>query len=95
MGDIVAPLLGQARSLKEGQDLKGAYQIYAEVLTKEPGNKEAITQMNEIRGTLEEKAKKKKNVYEPYDLNTPAIVDINEIQKLLPHRQPFLLIQGN
>lgn len=58
LNDIVAPLLGQARSLKEGQDLKGAYQVYAEILKKEPTNSEAISEMNEIRAILEEKAKK-------------------------------------
>ncbi len=58
LNDLVAPLLGQARSLKEGQDLKGAYQIYAEVLKKEPSNTEAITEMGDIRSSLDEKAKK-------------------------------------
>ena len=30
--DIIAPLLGKARSLLEGQDLKGAYEHYAKIL---------------------------------------------------------------
>jgi pSer/pThr/pTyr-binding forkhead associated (FHA) protein len=58
LNDIIAPLLGQARSLKEGQDLKGAYQIYSEILRKEPSNSEAITEMGEIRNILDDRAKK-------------------------------------
>ncbi|MFZ4712706.1 MAG: FHA domain-containing protein [Bacteriovoracaceae bacterium] len=58
LNDLVAPLLGQARSLKEGQDLKGAYQIYSEVLKKEPSNSEAITEMGDIRNVLDDRAKK-------------------------------------
>jgi pSer/pThr/pTyr-binding forkhead associated (FHA) protein/tetratricopeptide (TPR) repeat protein len=58
LNDIIAPLLGQARSLKEGQDLKGAYQIYSEILKKEPSNSEAITEMGDIRNILDDRAKK-------------------------------------
>jgi pSer/pThr/pTyr-binding forkhead associated (FHA) protein/tetratricopeptide (TPR) repeat protein len=58
LNDIIAPLLGQARSLKEGQDLKGAYQIYSEILRKEPSNSEAITEMGDIRNILDDRAKK-------------------------------------
>jgi UDP-3-O-[3-hydroxymyristoyl] N-acetylglucosamine deacetylase/3-hydroxyacyl-[acyl-carrier-protein] dehydratase len=36
--------------------------------------------------------RKKKNLHDPYDLNKPALYDINQIQKILPHRQPFLFV---
>ena len=38
--------------------------------------------------------RKKKNLHEPYDLNKTALYDINQIQKILPHRQPFLWPSG-
>jgi len=40
----------------------------------------------------EEKLKLKKHIYEPYDLNKPPLYDILQIQKILPHRQPFLFV---
>ena len=40
--EIITPLLGKARSLKEGQDLKGAYEIYMKILDYEPDNSEAV-----------------------------------------------------
>lgn len=87
LGDIVAPLLGQARSLKEGQDLKGAYQIYSEVLNKEPSNKEAITEMNDIRAVLEEKAKKlyrEAIISESLSLFDEAKEKFQEVQQTTP-----------
>ena len=36
--------------------------------------------------------KKKKNIYVPYDLNKIPLYDINQIQKIIPHRQPFLFV---
>lgn len=87
LGDIVAPLLGQARSLKEGQDLKGAYQIYSEVLNKEPSNKEAITEMNDIRSILEEKAKKlyrEAIISESLSLFEEAKEKFQEVQQTTP-----------
>lgn len=87
LSDLVAPLLGQARSLKEGQDLKGAYQIYSEVLNKEPSNKEAITEMNEIRGILEEKAKKlyrEAIISESLSLFDEAKEKFQEVQQTTP-----------
>ena len=36
---LVDPLLGKARSLKEGQDLKGAYENYNQILQYDPAMK--------------------------------------------------------
>lgn len=49
---IVQPLLGKARSLKEGQDLKGAYETYNQILKYDPSSNEALNEMDEIRTTL-------------------------------------------
>ncbi len=56
--NIVGPLLGKARSLKEGQDLKGAYEHYNEVLEHDPINEEALNKMNSIREILNARSKK-------------------------------------
>ena len=45
-------MVGKARSLKEGQDLKAAYEQYLNVLEHEPTNVEALDEMNEIRDIL-------------------------------------------
>lgn len=48
----IEPMIGKARSLKEGQDLKAAYEQYLDVLKYEPTNNEALDEMNEIRDLL-------------------------------------------
>ena len=48
----IDPMIGKARSLKEGQDLKAAYEQYLDVLKHEPTNVEALDEMNEIRDVL-------------------------------------------
>ena len=40
LNDIVNPLIGKARSLSEGQDLKGAYEVYGEILETDPTHDE-------------------------------------------------------
>jgi tetratricopeptide (TPR) repeat protein len=54
----VQPLLGRARSLREGQDLKGAYENYKEILKYEPTNEEALNEMDQIQDRLENRARK-------------------------------------
>ena len=48
----IGPMIGKARSLKEGQDLKAAYEQYLGILDHEPTNVEALDEMNEIRDIL-------------------------------------------
>jgi len=38
--------------LREGQDLKGSYEQYMEVLKHDPSHKEALDEMDEIRDIL-------------------------------------------
>ncbi|MBF0298783.1 MAG: FHA domain-containing protein [Oligoflexia bacterium] len=54
----VEPLLGKARSLKEGQDLKGAYESYLEILKVDPALAEAHNEINDIKDTLDMRARK-------------------------------------
>ncbi|MBF0312502.1 MAG: FHA domain-containing protein [Oligoflexia bacterium] len=52
------PLIGKAKSLKEGQDLKGAYENYIKVLKVDPANSEALNEVIEIRDLLDTRARK-------------------------------------
>lgn len=54
----LGPLLGKARSLKEGQDYKNAYEAYLEVLKVEPTNSEALNEVDDIKAQLENRSRK-------------------------------------
>ncbi len=54
----LGPLIGKARSLKEGQDLKSAYEAFLEVLKIEPTNAEALNEVDDIKDQLEARSKK-------------------------------------
>lgn len=49
---VINPLLGKARSFKEGQDLKRAYETYGEVLKYDPSNEESLNERENINETL-------------------------------------------
>jgi tetratricopeptide (TPR) repeat protein len=54
----LGPLIAKARSLKEGQDLKSAYEAYLEILKIEPTNAEALNEVDEIKNQLDLRSKK-------------------------------------
>ncbi len=58
------------------------------VLAARPGHAGNVAFAKKIKELI--KSKKKGNP--TFDLNKPAVLNIYDIQKLLPHRQPFLLI---
>lgn len=63
------------------------------VLAARPGHAGNVAFAKKIKEKVQEAViKKKKNIYTPYDLNKPALMDIHAIQKTLPHRQPFLFV---
>ena len=63
------------------------------VLAARPGHAGNIDFAKKIKQMIrEELMKKKKNIYVPYDLNKIPLYDINQIQKIIPHRQPFLFV---
>ena len=67
--------------------------LKAHILAARPGHAANVAFAKKLKGLIvDEKSKKRKNLFEPYDLNKPTLIDIHEIRKLLPHRQPFLLI---
>ncbi len=84
---IVEPLLGKARALKEGQDLKGAYEAYNEILNIDPSNEESLNEMNKIRGELDNRAKKVYRegiISESLSLFNDAKEKFQEVQQISP-----------
>jgi pSer/pThr/pTyr-binding forkhead associated (FHA) protein len=87
IGDIVNPLLGKARSLSEGQDLKGAYEVYAEILETDPTYDEALNEMNAIREKLTIRSRKiyrEALISESLSLFDDAKEKFQEVQQVAP-----------
>lgn len=87
MASEIAPLLGKARSLKEGQDLKGAYESYLIVLTIDPTNKEALDEVDGIRDLLDTRSKKiyrEAIISESLSLFGDAKEKFQEVQSISP-----------
>jgi len=83
----VAPIIGKARSLKEGQDLKNAYDAYLDVLRVEPTNSEALNEVDEIKFQLESRSKKiyrEAIISESLSLFTEAKEKFQEVQQISP-----------
>ena len=81
------PLIGKARSLKEGQDLKLAYEQYLQVLDHDPINREALDEMNEIRDTLSARSQKiyrEGIIWESLQLWNEAKEKFQEVQQISP-----------
>ncbi len=55
---ITSPMLGKARSAKEGQDLKTSFEIYGSVLRYDPTNEEALNERDAIKEILDTRSKK-------------------------------------
>ena len=84
---LVDPLLGKARSLKEGQDLKGAYENYNQILQYDPANEEAMNEMNLIREMLNNRSKKiyrEAIISESLSLFDDAKEKLQEVQQVSP-----------
>ncbi len=84
---MVGPLVGKARSLREGQDLKGAYEHYLRALQYDPINAEALSEMNEIRENLTLRARKvyrEAIIAESLSLFRNAKEKLQEVQQIAP-----------
>ncbi len=84
---IVNPLVGKAKSLKEGQDLKGAYELYLEILKYNPAHVESLNEMDEIREKLELRSKKvyrEAIIAESLSLYDDAKEKFQEVQQISP-----------
>ena len=87
LNEIANPLLSKARSLKEGQDLKGAYESYLEILQYHPSHEEALNEMDKIREVLELRSKKIYRdaiISESLSLYEDAKEKFQEVQQISP-----------
>ncbi len=83
----VNPLIGKARSLVEGQDLKGAYETYMQVLKLDPSNVESLNQTTDIKDQLTNKARKifrEAIISESLSLFQDAKEKFQEVQQISP-----------
>lgn len=83
----LGPLVGKARSLKEGQDLKTAYEVYLEILKIEPTNSEALNEVDEIKSQLETRSKRiyrEAIIAESLSLFNDAKEKFQEVQQISP-----------
>jgi pSer/pThr/pTyr-binding forkhead associated (FHA) protein len=87
LNNIIKPLLGKARSLREGQDLKGAYEHYKQILEFDPTSAEALNEMDEIRVKLDFRSKKiyqEAIISESLNLYNDAKEKFQEVQQVAP-----------
>ena len=87
LNSAVAPLIGKAKSLLEGQDLKGAYEVYQQILRVEPSNSEALNQVGDIREQLATRARKiyrEAIIAESLSLFQDAKEKFQEVQQISP-----------
>ena len=87
ISNAVAPLIGKAKSLMEGQDLKGAYEVYQQVLKIEPSNAEALNITGDIKDQLSNKARKiyrEAIISESLSLFQDAKEKFQEVQQISP-----------
>lgn len=83
----LGPLVGKARSLKEGQDLKSAYEAYLDILKVEPTHAEALNEVDDIRSQLESRSKKiyrEAIIAESLSLFSDAKEKFTEVQQISP-----------
>jgi pSer/pThr/pTyr-binding forkhead associated (FHA) protein len=83
----LGPLIGKARSLKEGQDLKGAYEAFLDVLKVEPTNSEALNEVDDIKSQLDGRSKRiyrEAIIAESLSLFTDAKEKFQEVQQISP-----------
>jgi pSer/pThr/pTyr-binding forkhead associated (FHA) protein len=83
----LGPLVGKARSLKEGQDLKSAYEAYLDILKVEPTHAEALNEVDDIRSQLESRSKKiyrEAIIAESLSLFGDAKEKFTEVQQISP-----------
>jgi len=84
---LISPLLTKARSLKEGEDLKGSYELYGEVLGFDPSHEESLNEMNNIREILDRRSKKtfrEAIILESMTLFEAAKEKLQEVQQISP-----------
>lgn len=83
----IGPLLGRARSLKEGQDLKNAYDAFLDVLKIEPTNAESLNEIDNIKYQIDTRSKRlyrEAIIAESLSLFNDAKEKFQEVQQISP-----------
>lgn len=66
--------------------------LKAHILAARPGHAANVAFAKRIKELIKKEKASKKNAVPTFDLNAPPLFNINDIMNILPHRQPFLLI---
>jgi len=88
------PLLSKARSFKEGEDLKQAYETYGEVLVYDPSNEEALDERNKIFNMLRNRSMKVYReglISESLSLFSEAKEKFQEVQQISPINSEYYI----
>ena len=83
----LGPLIGKARSLKEGQELRAAFEAYLEILKIEPTNTEALNEVDDIKSSLDTRSKRiyrEAIIAESLSLFNDAKEKFQEVQQISP-----------
>jgi pSer/pThr/pTyr-binding forkhead associated (FHA) protein len=83
----LGPLIGKARSLKEGQELRAAYEAYLDILKIEPTNTEALNEVDDIKNSLDTRSKRiyrEAIIAESLSLFNDAKEKFQEVQQISP-----------
>lgn len=91
---VTQPMLGRARSLREGRDLKGAYEAYRDVLVHYPSHQEAITEMSTIEERLflrSRKVYREALIAESLSLFEAAKDKFQEVQQISPSNSEYYI----
>ena len=92
--EVVTPLLSKARSYKEGEDLKQAYETYGQVLEYDPGNEEAIQERGNIFDLLTNRSRRvyrEALVAESLSLFSKAKEKFQEVQQISPINSEYYI----
>ena len=85
--ESVDPLLTKAQSLQEGQDLKGAYEAYKDILKIDPTHAQAVSEMVKIKEVIEKQAQqiyREAIIYESLNYLKNAREKFLEVQQIAP-----------
>ena len=91
---MINPLVSKARSFKEGQDLKQAFETYGEVLSFDPSNEEALNERDQIFQDLKNRSRKIYRdalVAESLSLYGKAKEKFQEVQQVSPLNSEYYI----
>lgn len=94
LDSTVSPLLGKAKSFKEGQDYKRSYETYGDVLKYDPSNEEALNERNSILERLNNNSRKvyrEALISESLSLFAEAKEKFQQVQQISPINSEYYI----